>query len=252
MNHVDSSRNTPEGRRGFTLVELMLAMSFISVLLIAIAMTIIQVSTIYTKGMTLKEVNQTGRDISTDVIRAVAASGKTDLASDFVEVTSGSTLVGGRLCLGSSSYIWNYAAAIEAGNTRLTKYTPDDGTTIRLVRVPDGSRAYCAKGSDGQLLAPNILPADAATARELLREGDRTLALHRFSIAANPAAYDQLTGQHLYRISLTIGTQRTDLLAAPASPADPLTCRTPAELGSDFNYCTVQDFSLVVRTGGGV
>src|SRR5690606_35547626 len=109
---------------------LMLAMSFIAVLLMAIAMTIIQVSTIYTKGMTLKEVNQTGREVADDIRRTVAASGKVELPGDFVEVKNGATTVGGRLCLGTSSYIWNYGAAIESNNTRLAKYTPDTGEKI--------------------------------------------------------------------------------------------------------------------------
>jgi prepilin-type N-terminal cleavage/methylation domain-containing protein len=243
MNHGANKR------RGFTIIELMLAMSFIAVLLVAIAMTIIQISTIYTKGLTLKEVNQTGRDISDDLRRTVAASGKVELPGDFVEVKNGATTVGGRLCLGNSTYIWNYGAAIESNNVRLTKYTPDTGEKIRFVRVPDSAKGYCATNASGQVLVPNLLASDTANARELLREGDRTLSLHNLSVDSSASSYDPATGQRLFRLSFTLGTQKTELINLGATP---ITCKTPSEIGTDLNYCTVQEFSLVVRTGGEV
>ncbi|MGH7218389.1 MAG: PulJ/GspJ family protein [Candidatus Microsaccharimonas sp.] len=243
MNHVANRQ------KGFTIIELMLAMSFIAVLLVAIAMTIIQVSTIYTKGLTLKEVNQTGREVADDIRRTVAASGKVELPGDFVEVKNGATTVGGRLCLGTSSYIWNYGAAIESNNTRLAKYTPDTGEKIRFVRVPDSAKGYCATNASGQVAVANLLASDRANARELLREGDRTLSLHNIKVDSSNTSYDPATGQRLFRITFTLGTQRTELINLGATP---ITCKTPSEIGSDLNYCTVQEFSLVVRTGGEV
>jgi prepilin-type N-terminal cleavage/methylation domain-containing protein len=55
-------------KKGFTLIELMLAMSFISVLLLSIAMVGIQAGKMYSRGIVLRDVNQAGRDIS-DTIR---------------------------------------------------------------------------------------------------------------------------------------------------------------------------------------
>ncbi len=45
---------------GFTIVELLMAMSFIAVLLVVITLTIIQISGIYNKGLTMRAVNQSG------------------------------------------------------------------------------------------------------------------------------------------------------------------------------------------------
>ena len=56
-------------QRGFTIIELMLAMTFVSFLLMAIAMVTVQVGKTYNRGLTLKTVNQSGRDI-TDSIRS--------------------------------------------------------------------------------------------------------------------------------------------------------------------------------------
>lgn len=246
MNHEAKRRH----QKGFTIIELMLAMSFIAVLLIAIAMTIIQIGNIYNKGLTLKEVNQTGRALAEDIRRTVAISGQVDLVNDYVEVRDGARVVGGRLCLGSSSYVWNYAASIETNHTRLIKYpTGSTNGPIRLVRVADGAKTYCSKDAEGRLLVANLLPADVPNARELLRSGDRTLSLHSFKVTTSAGATNAATGQRLYRVQFTIGTERTDLLNTAANP---ITCKTPAEIGPDFNYCTVQDFNIVVRAGSGV
>jgi type II secretory pathway component PulJ len=53
--------------RGFTLIELMLSMSFVSILLISIAMLSIQLSNQYSRGLTLKEVTQAGTEASNDI-----------------------------------------------------------------------------------------------------------------------------------------------------------------------------------------
>lgn len=245
MNHVAKKR-----QQGFTIIELMLAMSFIAVLLIAIAMTIVQIGSIYNKGLTLKEVNQTGRDLAEDIRRTIAIGGEVNLANDYREVIQGTQLVGGRLCLGSSSYVWNYASAIETNNARLIKYpTGTQPGAIRLVKVPDGAKAYCAVNGSGQLIIPNLVATDVEESRELLRSGDRTLSLHAFKITTSDNASNATTGQRLYRVTFTVGTERTELLNLSARP---ITCKTPDEIGADLNYCTVQEFSIVVRAGNGV
>ena len=53
---------------GFTIIELTLAMAFISVLLLSIVMTAIQAGRIYNRGAVLRSVNQAGRDVS-DTLR---------------------------------------------------------------------------------------------------------------------------------------------------------------------------------------
>ncbi len=117
MNRQVNTRVT----QGFTLIELMLAMTFVSVLLVAIAMTVIQMANIYNRGMTVKELNQASREVTDDLRRTTASSevfaanvDGSDTA-DFFIIRTGSTAIGGRLCMGSESYIWNYTSAVDAG-----------------------------------------------------------------------------------------------------------------------------------------
>lgn len=241
MNHVVSKRT-----EGFTLIELMLAMTFISVLLLAIAMTIIQVGVIYNKGMTLKEVNQAGRTIGDDVKRTTAGSASLMLANDYVTNTAG-----GRLCLGSYSYLWNTTAALERGDANLTTYESDASKEVHFVKVPDSAKIYCAKNSSGALTYRSIRAADTDAAnpiaQELLASGDHDLGVNQFVILPTSVVSDVTTGQALYTLNYTIGSGST-----VAMNSDQTACLGPDDLNSDLTYCSVEQFSLVLRTGNKV
>src|SRR5690554_2740424 len=115
-------------QQGFTLIELTLAMAFISVLLLTIALTIMPIATIYNRGMTYKEVNQAARDVADDLRRSVRNSGVFTISTtganttDYVTLRNNANVViGGRLCLGSTSYIWNTTKGLELGDTLVTR-----------------------------------------------------------------------------------------------------------------------------------
>src|SRR3954468_13520221 len=135
-----------DNRQGFTLIELMLAMTFIAMLLVAIALTTIQISNIYNKGITLREVNQAGRSVSDELQRTISSAtpfdvtpkGSGDIAPASRYITSAG---GGRMCLGNYTYAWNYGKALVGGSGApaiLNKYSgADSGTAVRFVRVTD-------------------------------------------------------------------------------------------------------------------
>ncbi|MEO6109426.1 MAG: prepilin-type N-terminal cleavage/methylation domain-containing protein [Candidatus Saccharimonadales bacterium] len=236
MNHKANKQE------GFTLIELVLAMSFIAVLLLAIAMTIIQIGNIYNRGTTLKEVNEAGRTLSTEFSRDFTSSESFSLvATDQRYVTSanGGRATGGQLCMGQYSYIWNYGKDIVANGATLAKLA--DGTVVHFVRVNDSGGNYC--------LNPNayktIAVADAPY--ELLKVGDRNLTIHQFDVSSGANAYDASTGQRLYSVTYTIGTN--DLTALNATQT---ACRPPGDLQADLAYCSIQQFTLVLRAGNRV
>ncbi|CAN5405427.1 hypothetical protein BH10PAT4_BH10PAT4_1970 [soil metagenome] len=235
MNHDNK-------QQGFTLIELLLAMAFISVLLLAIAMTILQISNIYNRGIIVKEVNQTGRSISTELQNSVVSS-----VPFSVDQSTGSRYYqqgsfGGRLCLGQYSYIWNYGSAIQQ-NTSGTRnmYTGEallitaQSTPIRFVKVYDTHASYCTN------LNQTIDPANAT---EIVSIGDHGLAVHTFTIATNQSAKDAKTGQQLYTVIFDIGTNDQNALTTGGTA-----CKAPGVLGADLSYCVVQKFSIVVRAG---
>lgn len=247
--------NRAAKQQGFTLIELMLAMAFIAVLLLAIAMTIIQVGAIYNKGMTLKEVNEASRGIADDFRRSVVAARQIDLSTDYGQVVVSGTVVGGRLCMGSYSYVWNYARNLKPIGQGAIVYqnngsTPVDESTVpvRFVKIADPNKAYCAKNGANFTLN-TISVADQAKAVELLRSGDHDLGIHQFDILSPvPAsAIDANSGQQLYSLTYTIGTSKITALNNTQSA-----CLPPNDPNADPLYCNVQQFSLVVRAGNGV
>lgn len=239
-------------KRGFTLVELMLSMAFISVLLLAIAMTIMQIGAAYNRGMTVKEVNQAARLISEDLRYNIAASSSFSFdGSSFLVVRSGSVEVGARLCLGTYSYVWNYGRAFETSGATITRYqTVPTGRSsdVRFVRVNDSTKAYCQKQTNNDNpLHPNIRSADAPSSQELLKVGDRNLAVQRMEISSTEAMYDGVTGQRLYEVIFTLGAG-----SITAMNSTQTACLPAGTANADVAYCVVQNFPLVIRAGNGV
>ena len=225
---------------GFTLIELMLSMTFIAILLIMIAMTTIQISHIYNKGLTLREVNQVGRTVSSDVQRSISSSipfdvtkqnlGSPSPTSRYVDIAS----QGGRLCVGRYTYAWNYGEALRPDGTAYNKYTGGDvNTPIRFVKVNNPSASLC---TDPTL---NIVKTDAT---EMLSSGDRDLVIHELTVAQT--ASDETIGQALYAISMTIGTNDQAQLTTNSA-----SCLPPSEGAGNQDYCSVNQFDIVARAG---
>lgn len=145
-------------KRGFTIIELTLSLGFISVLLVTIAMITLSIITIYQKGLAIRAVNSTGRELVDEFTRSIGAAPALSTANicatagfsgslstgeygrcysdgayllTFQQYTgSDFTLKGqevkkpikyGAFCTGRSSYIWNTGYALNGyGNNRPT------------------------------------------------------------------------------------------------------------------------------------
>lgn len=244
MNHA--------ANKGFTLIELLLAMSFVSMLLLAIAMTVIQVGSTYNRGMLLKEVNQTSRAVTTSMLSSISAQGNIDLTKDYRKLNEAGVAVGGRLCLGAETFIWNYAEALQrdasGGGVTLGSIVRNGGTgasPVKFIRLPDPTKKYCALNALGNVSVAHIPAAEASSVEELIKGGDRDLNIYQFDISSNDASFDSTTGQRLYTITFTIGSGNIEALNASRT-----LCKGPGEPGSDLQYCAVEQFTITVRSGG--
>ena len=245
-------------QRGFTLIELMLSMTFVAILLLTIALTVIQMGTTYNRGMTLKELNQVARDVSDDLRRTVQSSGAFAIAPNGAETVdylihkdTGGAIIGGRVCTGSVSYLWNNAKQAQLKTSPLLAYyTTASGaqtTPLSLAKVPDAGKAYCQKNSSNNLVTKNIRPADGGQVTELLKPGDRTIGLLAFSITAKDGTSDPASGQRLYTVSYRLSTGSYEAINDEQTE-----CRGPGDPQSNLTYCNVQDFSIVLRIGNTV
>lgn len=239
--------------RGFTVIELMLAMTFVSILLISVALLTIQISNTYTRGITMRQVNTAGRELANDLQRSVQASQQ---ISDFVIFMDGGTdrvrrgedayntavnpseadnIMGGRLCLQDRHYAWNTGAyLVQVDDSGGITDSPNvmNGNPVNLVQV----RGISICGDDTDVAVGDFAPLDPTDSTETLSTGDRELAIHNFYVSGSSA-----TG--LYAISFTLGTNREGTLTDDSSR-----CRPPSDAASDNDYCTVNRFDIVART----
>lgn len=227
---------TSKRTQGFTLIELTLVMAFLSVLLIAIIMTTLQMGKLYTKGLTNRSMNQVGRDLGDTLRRDFLAASSTRIL--IPAATGTGTALSGRLCLGTVSYVWNTADLLnQATATKITK----GGVPVVLERVIDTTNRLCTVQGSGTY----VTDIDSSySSRSVLTTDGRSLAIYDMSV--KPLAVSG--GNGLYQVKLTLGTN--DVSAVDRDVSQKVTCKPPTDNSSDFNYCSVADFDFIVRTGG--
>lgn len=232
--------------KGFTIIELLLAMTFIAVLLLTVALTVIQIGNIYNKGLTLRMVDQSARTITADMRRTIGQSQPFATATNFVQMKDGDDVVGGRLCTGKYTYVWNYGISIKS-NSQVNVYSPDDNPNdekIGFARINDKNGKYCLQENRGTAIS-------RANATELLSVkggGDLTIAIHGLDIERT--SVNLSTSQALYRIQMVIGTNDQDAITILVDSVDGA-CKPPSDALSQQDYCAVNKFDFTVLAGGG-
>ena len=229
-----------DARQGFTLIELMLAMTFISILLLSITMVGIQAGRMYSRGVVLRDVNQAGRDIS-DIFRRdflQTDAGKINITG--LRVPNNENWTTGRLCLGAHSYVWNNPKYLDdpslLGANRLFKV---DGNPINLVRVVDADGGLCKRDGSGRY--PETV--DMAKSSNLLRpisSGDGSIGIHNVTLEKITSDSSR---EALYRLTFTLGTSKMSEIRNSS-------CKAPDEAESNFEFCAINKFEMIVRTNG--
>lgn len=227
---------------GFTLVELTLAMAFISLLLLGIALLTLQISVIYNKGLTTRAVNEAGQLVSADIQRSLDSS--KSVAVKYAE--NGGVPTGGRLCADLTVYAWNYGKYLtdtNAFNKYQTGFGPGITKPIRMVKFPSDGVDYCTA-------VHGVYPGVPAGANDLLTSGDVDLAVHAFTINKDtggaygePVFGDASGAQRIYQVSIVIGTSEQSILDSNVEG-----CKVPENKLED-QYCSVNRFSFTARAG---
>lgn len=160
-----------DNKKGFTMVELSLALIFISIILITIAWLTMHITSIYEKGLAMKAVNSTAKELIDDFSRSIAGSpartvqsqclkynpdtkptaykacmsdnarkfvyqqryGKVTIKSNSKQVV---VPVNGVFCTGRYSYIWNTAYALNTDDY-IPPATADYRATFNYAKDPN-------------------------------------------------------------------------------------------------------------------
>lgn len=231
---------------GFTLVELTIAIAFLAVLMLAILSLTLSAGKLYIKGDTNKTVNQAGRDFSDIVRRDLLATGAGTI-SDTITINGGSAsdpLLSGRICLGTVSYLWNTGDLLNsdtgaANAAKVTMGTSSD--PVKFVRIIRPQQSYCEKNGSGSY-PMNIPSTESAT--ELFDGTGRDYALYAMTFTPIASKGDR----GMYRVLYTLGTNEPDTTEQDTDGY--IRCKPNNSVAANFDYCSVNDFDMLIRIGG--
>lgn len=234
-------------RSGFTLTELMFAMTFLASILLFATLVFVQGLAIYNKGLTIKQINETGRSITTDLSRS------SNSATNIV--------ISGRetpqfICIGATAYMWNVAET--APGRQVISY--DNGTEIGMVRTKahvDARVSYC---SDSGASTRTIAAADFT---DLIGAQARVLKVQLAPASITPQdeqSEETRMNIPLVRLTLTIGTSSEDGALDPIRHEEPADPANPGGEKIEYwncpdtavgNFCAVGTYSTTIYLANG-
>lgn len=212
---------TDNKQQGFTLTELMFAMLFITFLLIFGVTVIIQSMQIYNKGLSLRLMTQSGRQVTEDMARSMRYAGNVT-----VDMTKK------RICTGQVTYAWNI------GETDTTNVYTAGATPIRLVQVTDPGGTLClSTGNINAANAKEIVSSNLAVQcfTPQVRESGRMIAIN-FVISTSGV------GNRPNDVAATGANIDCDRDNNPSTPATGIEC--PA--GGQGAFCALSEFNTSV------
>ncbi len=221
-------------QRGFTLIELMLAMVFVAFILVFISLTLVQMFRTYDKGTSMKQVNQAGRSIVDDLGQAIRSQLPSNINTTKVEK--------GVLCIDKVMYVWNPLyiddSATIATDNRAVIGDPNNGGMMARKELQNSG---CPTDYVDALSEPTVAGKDAqlltgqtrVIRSKVTREQDRLIKLE-FIIGTY--SRDEIVNNTTKYITPTRATSGGGVSCLP---------------GNDGNYCSFAEFSTVVYITGG-
>ena len=237
--------NKQKTHAGFTIVETTIVLAFLSILTISIVYVGIFCGKMYSKGVTLKSINQAGREIADQIRRDVVNSQESDIRV----VIQGNDATGqvGRICLGSVSYLWNDAKAMSMEST--TKISYPNGHLVRLARISDRGGQFCEKQSDDYY---PVEISSTAEYKEMVGNDSENIMIYRLYMGDNLYSSSG-SSSGMRNLSFDIGTGDFDVVEFVENeeyPNGKYMCRLSGSEESNFNYCAIERFDTKIRSGG--
>lgn len=205
-------------KRGFTIIELLIATAVFSVVLLLVATAIVQMGRIYYNGVSRSRTQTITRNISDEISRGIQFSGGgSSVAGPFYRTVGVSDREGG-ICINDIIYNFVLDQPLEpAGGA---------GNSPRVLLAHPGS---CSSFTASSLIDVKTTPIP--NSRELMGEKMRLLDLN-VVIGAN----------RTYTINVTVALGTDDLLTDPPRDANTL-----CKLGHGKQFCAVSKLTSFVQ-----
>lgn len=207
---------------GFTITELSLAMTMLSVLMMIILLSILNITSVYNKGITLKRVNQSGAAISHELQSSLRTSslGNVRAIPQQLNVT---TTVHTRVCTGVYSFVWSVYGD---GDDAIERFS--NGNEISFIKVRDPGSQQCEP-------SPPQIDQDDPDVSVLLGDG---------LVVRPPTNVTISDDQSLIRVEYSISTPEGEDIIYDA------TGRASCQGGSDDDFCALNTFLVTSYAKG--
>ena len=270
-------------RKAFTMLELSLAIAFIAFLLLSIGVVSTQMAQIYQKGLTIRSVNITGRELIDELTRGISGSlytppTETDTTgfskNVYMQFYQNVTLDGeakrvptqGAFCTGEYSYIWNTGYALNSdnsisGNTGENYYNDNIRARLEYMDLNGGYHTYSGDNGaplrfvrvkdHGRAVCTNhdqnsTLYRGATDPTELIPASENNLAL--YDLVVFKPIYHLNSGHTYFSGTFILGTVQGGVDVTLSGDF----CQGVASenFTTDFTYCSVNKFNFAARATG--
>ncbi|MGB3023983.1 MAG: type II secretion system protein [Candidatus Saccharimonadales bacterium] len=213
-------------QKGFTIIELMFALTFLSFLLVFIVTSTIQTMRTYNKGITFKSVNQSGRSILDQMSRDIGQSVTPVVYKDPAGILRG------MLCTQSVAYIWNTIyAPTSLLSVERNKYSVSDPKQPYLYLVRTNDRTHCNATDQGW--SPDTKRTGVYQTTELLSDQASVTKIDLTKITPK-----------LYLLELGLGSADTSGYESPGSTV----CSSNDAVGQ---FCASAEFRTYIYVPNG-
>lgn len=208
-------------QRGFTLTELMISLAFISFLLLFLMTAVVQMTRSYNKGLSIRQINQSGRQFTEDFQRTARYTKMSDIKWDPTNM---------RLCVNGITYAWNLGDPTSVPTASLKNRYSSAGPVIAMVRTKDPGGTYCFNNT------ADIIPNNPNTIAIL----PTTLNVQRVDFTPAPVTLQKMV--KLTVVLSTGGSNAPKYIGVPTSTSTGYEC--PA--GGEGAFCALADFDATV------
>lgn len=277
-----------QNKKGFTIVEVTLALVFVSIILITIAWLTIHITSVYEKGLAMKAVNSTAKEIIDDVSRAIATSPARTVDSLCSQVyTEGSSAynkciddnarkftyqqrygnvningtvksvpTNGVFCTGRYSYLWNSAYVLNSADYTVVSggkavFNRAYSPNFRLLKISDYTRELCT-----QHMLSNVYYYDDNN-NYYITNGAPDVNYEMLDNSENNLAIYDFTvfKPTIHKVTSAAFYSGTFILATLRGGIDINStgefCSDPPDnLDTDFAYCAINKFNFAMRAAG--
>ncbi len=238
------SQTTKNKQGGFTIVELMIAISVLAVILLVVTLGIIQISKTYYKGIIQSTTQQTARTILDDVTQSIQYDSVRNLTEPGIApigilLSDGSSYKPQSYCIGQTtrySYVLGYqlSATKDAATTGDLNYS-------RHALWKDGYSSGCAPVNLSTAVPPSGAPfGNNGGGHELLGQNMR---LTRFTI--KPVSVNGKDSDTLYKVSITVMYGDDDLFDKSSGSMEGWKCTSSAGVFATA-FCAKSELTTVV------